>query len=148
MPLNTRNRHFFNHRFSDTSGTPNLLIWTETLPKLDSNTTEAKCLPRCQLAPIRSRSNWNIWEREHRICRRSYIGLDSSSLLLQFSLKLTPVLHRLFSSTQEFFPQGGTFSWSIPMIVNDSTLSARCVPSWGIISFTKTRPSPVSLLPM
>lgn len=30
---------------SDISGTPALLICTETLPQLDSKTTEEKCLP-------------------------------------------------------------------------------------------------------
>lgn len=124
MPVNTRNRHFSNHRPSDTSCTQTLFIWTDALLQLDSDTAEAKCYQRY---------TGNTWERDHRLCHQCYLGMGSGSLLLQSCPTLALVLHKLLNSAQEFCPPGETLSWLILVVFNDSTLSTLCVHPLGIL---------------
>lgn len=140
VPLNTMNRYSSNHRsfwYLRYSRLINLYWGFATTGIWDYR---RKMSPYSQLAPIRGRSNWDIWERE--------LGYTIKVIQLWLVAASSSLLHSLLSYIDSSIPikfcsPGGTFSWLIPQVVNDSTLSKLCATSWDIILFAKTRPSPL-----
>lgn len=91
-PLNTM-KISLTMKFYDTLGTPNLFFCAKALPQPDSDITEAKSLPRCQLALIRDR---------RRICERGTVSTTGTTLILIVTVT-SPTL-----TTLQFQSSGGT----------------------------------------
>lgn len=114
-----------NMDLSVTSGTPTILLWTQSIAAIESDTESAKCLPRCQL--VRNGTSGTSWQRDLGSTTGTIFDLSSEGFLPY----TCPNLHRLFNSIQGLCP-----------------LTALCAPLWNVISLVNIRPSPAFLLAM